>query len=136
MVLLEGYVASCGGLRAQRWCGIKPPSITPTIMFLNDIRSPCHIHVTSTHLHFIYIHAIHLHASRLPIRNSPPCPSIHGHVITVKVGGRVSYSRDRVCLSFEISDTDKELSLNHRSTQIGSRTLQQTTSSSRTYLLM
>jgi hypothetical protein len=78
----------------------------------------------------------HLHASCLPIGCSPPRLPVHDQVITVKARRRVSYSRDRVCLASEISDTDRELSLSHRSTQIGSRTLQQTTSSSRRDLLM
>jgi hypothetical protein len=78
----------------------------------------------------------HLHASCFPIGHSPPCLSFHDQVITVKVGKRVSYSRDGVCLASKILDTDRELSLSHRSTQIGSITLQQTTSSLRKYLLI
>jgi hypothetical protein len=117
-------------------------------------------HVTSTHLHshsryrstfttfsppkshtdhlddIPYIHVIHLHASCLPIGRSPPRLPVHNQFITVKARRRVSYSRDRVRLASEISDTDRELSLSHRSTQIGSRTLQQTTSSSSRDLLM
>jgi hypothetical protein len=98
-----------------------------------------HLHltsITSTHLHFIYIHVIHLHASCLPIGRSPPRLPVHNQFITVKARRRVSYSRDRVRLASKISDTDRELSLSHRSTQIGSRTLQQTTSSSSRDLLM
>jgi hypothetical protein len=44
MVLLEGYVVACGGLRAQKRCGPKPPSTTSAIMCLNDIRSLRHLH--------------------------------------------------------------------------------------------
>jgi hypothetical protein len=51
MVLLEGYMAVCGGFRAQRRPGSQPPSIAPTITCLNDIRSPHHLthHLPSSH---------------------------------------------------------------------------------------
>ena len=54
----------------------------------------------------------------------------------MKVGRRVSYSRDEVHLASEISDIDIDLSRSHRSMQIGSKTLQQTTSSSSRDIIM
>jgi hypothetical protein len=135
-------VGDCGG---PKRCGPKPPSTTSAITCLYDIRSPRHLHshshsttaqlsppVPPTTPHITY----HLHASCLPIGCSPPRLPVHDQVITVKERRRVSYSRDRVRLASESSDTDKELSLSHRSMQIGSRTLQQTTSSSSRDLLM
>jgi hypothetical protein len=111
--------------RAYMTSGLYVTSISPPLM-----------PVTSTPLHFIYIHVVHLHASCLPIGRLPPRPLVHNQFITVKTGRKVNYSRDGVRLASESSDTDGELSLNHRSMQIGSRTIQQTTSSSSRDLLM
>jgi hypothetical protein len=122
-------VAACGGLLGPEWCGPKPPSTTSAIMCLYEIRSPHHLHVTSTPLHFICIHIIHLHASCLPIGRSPPCLPVHNQFITGKARRRTSYSQNRVHLASESSDTNRELSLNPRLMQNRSRTLQQTTSS-------
>jgi hypothetical protein len=69
MVLFKGYVATCEGLRAQKWCGTKPPSTNSTIMFLNDIRSPCHLHVISTHTTHYCLSSHH----PTLVLHSPPC---------------------------------------------------------------
>jgi hypothetical protein len=132
MVFLKGYMASCGELRGSERCGPKPPSKTSAITCLYDIRSPRHLHSPPLHLHprhppsCIYI----------PIGCSLPHLPVHNEFITEKARRRVSYNRDRVHLTSEISNTNIELSISHRSMQIGSRTLQKTISSSRRDLLM
>jgi hypothetical protein len=129
MVLLEGYMASCGQLWAQKWCEPKPPSTTSIITFLNDIRLPPLIPLTTLsplttqHLssHVIYPR---IHSSCLLIGCMPPRIPIHDQLIIDKVRRRASYSRDRVRLASKISSTNKELSLSHRSMQNISKTLQ------------
>jgi hypothetical protein len=94
-------------------------------------------HVTSTHTPATAQLSPPVPPDYSPYHLSPPCIMFSYWMLTStsscsrpghhsESGRRVSYSRDRVCLASEISDTDRELSLSHRSMQIGSRTLQQT----------
>jgi hypothetical protein len=93
---------------------MSPPLTLPLPLNFHHLFPPTTPHIT-----------YHLHASCFPIGRLPPCLPVHDQVIMVKAGRRVSYSRDGVRLALK-SDTDRELSLSHRSMQIGSRTLQQT----------
>jgi hypothetical protein len=91
IVLLEGYMVSCGRLRAQKWHGPKPPSTTSTITCLNDNRSQHH-----------------LHASCLPMGHPPPHIIVHDQLIIGKERIRASYSRCKVFLASKSFVTNKE----------------------------